>query len=201
MTTFRSAGLVQETIIRRILAARDSSARERPFPIIDIRVSVHLATAVIDVATRPVAAVRIGSHLHAAVIAGLPVVFQDDIDDTRRPLGAILGRRVRYHFHLLDILRRHHLQDVGLVVGSQAGGFSVNPDRHAGIAAQGYLSLVVHLHRRDVGQQIARRAALGRDVLRRVEHLAVDLEAHLRLFGHDLHLAQPVGVFHQRQFP
>ena len=156
----------------------------------DIRIQIPFAGIVVDVAAQAAADVSavigVGACLDAPVIALTLVLFQDDVDDSGCSLRAVLGRGVGDHLNPIDVLSRHLLKNLPLVVGGQAGRLAVNPDCHVGVAAQRNAALVVNLHRRDGFKQFAGRTARLGQILPHVEDLLVNLQGHLGLLGHNI---------------
>ena len=116
MLSFGVVGLVEKTVVRRIQTTCDASSFKLTVTVIQISISIHFTTAVINVATRLIPTIRIGSDFHASVITGFPVILQYNIDNTGCTLRAISGRRVGNNFYLLDISGRHHIQNIRLVI-------------------------------------------------------------------------------------
>ena len=114
--SFGVVGLVEKTVVRRIQTTGDASSFKLTVTVIQISISIHFTTAVINVATRLIPTIRIGSDFHASVITGFPVILQYNIDNTGCTLRAISGRRVGNNFYLLDISGRHHIQNIRLVI-------------------------------------------------------------------------------------
>ena len=156
----------------------------------DIRIQIPFAGIVVDVTAQAAAEVSaiigVGACLDASVIAFALVLFQYYVDDSCCPLRAVLGRRVGDHLYSLDVLRRHLLQNLPLVVGGQAGRLAIDPDGHVGVAAQRDTALVVNLHRRDGFKQLAGRTARLGQILIHVEDLLVNLQSHLGTLGHHI---------------
>ena len=85
--------------------------------VVESAVCVELAAAEVYVGTCIVAAFAVGTRLCAAVVSGLAVTLEDDVDDAGSAFGRVLCRRVGDYLNLLDGAGWHLLKDVALIVG------------------------------------------------------------------------------------
>ena len=79
MLSFGVVGLVEKTVVRRIQTTCDASSFKLTVTVIQISISIHFTTAVINVATRLIPTIRIGSDFHASVITGFHITKSDDL--------------------------------------------------------------------------------------------------------------------------
>ena len=139
----------------------------------DVEIGIDGTTVVVDVETGVGSTPCIGTGLHRAVIARLAFFLEHDVDDAGTALGREFGRGVVDDLDAVDAL---------------GGQLSVDPHLNAGVAAQRYIAVVVHLHRGDVLQHIAGRPSGIGDILRHIERFAVHLQPHGRPLSCHRHL-------------
>ena len=115
------------------------------------------------------------ARLRRAGKSGAARLAGDDVDDARGTVGLELGRRVRNHLDLLDVLRRDLQQVVG---GGCAGQLrcrsAVDQDRDVAVAAQADVAVAVDLNRRDGAEHVGDSADRALQVRRDRVDLAVD---------------------------
>jgi len=75
MLPLRIVRLIQEAVICRILPAGNTAPFKFTVPVVQICISIDLATAIIDIATCLITTIRIGSRLYTSVIAWFAVIF------------------------------------------------------------------------------------------------------------------------------
>ena len=114
----------------------------------------------------------------AAIVTLLPVLFQDDIEDTRAAAGGVVfGGGVGDDFYALDGIG-------GDLVEGKGGGPAIDEDGRSR-TAKCYVAIDVDVDGRHVTHDVNACSACADDILCDVEDLLIELELHGRCLGRD----------------
>ena len=128
--------------------------------------------------------------MERTVVARLTSLSEYDVDDSRRPFGAVFRRRVGDNLDTVDRFGRELLENLRAVLGSKPCGTSVEPNLDTFGATERNSTVGRDLHRGDILQNIARRRSGRYGACRYIENLLVELETHLRFGSFDRYFAQ-----------
>ncbi|CDA95572.1 unknown [Prevotella sp. CAG:1320] len=136
-----------------VLLALGASAC-RTMAVAYVKISIYQTTVIIDIETTVRSSTGITASLQRAIITSLPVFLENNIDDAHATLSGKLCRRIVYHLYTLDAFCGQLLQYLRSVIAGESTGLAINPHLHASVSPQGYISIIVHFHGRNIFQSV-----------------------------------------------
>ena len=177
----------------------DSTTVVMAMAVAHIEEGIQLATVIVDVETCLCTLACVGTCLYGTEVACLAVFFQHNVDDACRTFCGEFGRRIVDDLNALDALSGQLLQDLRLIVAGQTTCLTIDPNLYTAVAAQGDITFLVNLYRRDILQHVGSRAAGIADLLVHIERLAVNLQFHLLTLSRHRYFFQLMGIFRQEK--